>query len=488
MSDLLQEMGNLRAVMRFAIEHHEQEMALRLGGALGPLWMLLGTSNQRVYLIEGTQFLWQALEGSKGLATGSRARALILYGGLFSWIGEPDRSERTSREGLALFQQLGDLQGTIHGHWMLFLALFARCDLHAAHQIAQKAVTLSRQHGEACTWWDATWTLGYSLFNVGMVAVYDGRAAEGRAALEEGIRLCTSVGDRFFSTWSALYLGEIIALEGKKDEAHNLLEQSLNASRALEMKTQESDALRFLGLLALRSGEIDRAETLLTESTRISKEADDTQCIIWGLIWLARVKVARQQIQEAQALLTEGVELAMSRSDILTLPACLEGWSFIRATQDKPLWVVRLFACAHALRETMGEPVPPIDRLEYDNLLASVRAQLDQATFQAAWAQGLNLSAEQALTEPEEMEKAATTPKEPDHTSPPPADPMLVELTRRELDVLRLLAEGMTNAQIAKQLVLSTVTVNSYLRTIYSKLGVSTRTAATRYALDHHLI
>jgi DNA-binding NarL/FixJ family response regulator len=65
---------------------------------------------------------------------------------------------------------------------------------------------------------------------------------------------------------------------------------------------------------------------------------------------------------------------------------------------------------------------------------------------------------------------------------------MEIGLTRREQDVLRLLAEGLTNAQIAKRLVLSTITVNSYLRTIYSKLNVSTRTAATRYALDHHLV
>jgi hypothetical protein len=177
--------------------------------------------------------------------------------------------------------------------------------------------------------------------------------------LEEGIELCTNAGDRFFSTWSALYFGEIIALEANKEEARNLLEQSLNSSRALDMKTQESDALRFLGLLALRSGEIDRAETLLTESVCISKEADDTQCIIWGLVWLARVKVARQQMQEAQELLKEGVALAINRSDTLTLPACLEGLGSIKATEDKLIWVVRLFACAHNLRETMGEPVPP---------------------------------------------------------------------------------------------------------------------------------
>jgi DNA-binding NarL/FixJ family response regulator len=61
-------------------------------------------------------------------------------------------------------------------------------------------------------------------------------------------------------------------------------------------------------------------------------------------------------------------------------------------------------------------------------------------------------------------------------------------LTRREVDVLRLLAQGLSNAQIAEQLVLRVVTVNSYLRSVYSKLGVSSRTAAIRYAWDYHLI
>jgi DNA-binding NarL/FixJ family response regulator len=56
------------------------------------------------------------------------------------------------------------------------------------------------------------------------------------------------------------------------------------------------------------------------------------------------------------------------------------------------------------------------------------------------------------------------------------------------LEVVQLLAEGLTNAQIAERLTLSTVTVNAYLRSIYQKLGVSSRTAALRFALNHHLI
>ena len=61
-------------------------------------------------------------------------------------------------------------------------------------------------------------------------------------------------------------------------------------------------------------------------------------------------------------------------------------------------------------------------------------------------------------------------------------------LTMREVEVLRLVASGLTNAQIADELVISTRTVNAHLRSIYNKLDVSSRTAATRFAIDHHLL
>lgn len=54
--------------------------------------------------------------------------------------------------------------------------------------------------------------------------------------------------------------------------------------------------------------------------------------------------------------------------------------------------------------------------------------------------------------------------------------------------MLRLLAMGLTDAQIAEQLVLRLHTVHAQLRTIYNKLGVTSRSAATRYAVEHQLV
>jgi len=61
-------------------------------------------------------------------------------------------------------------------------------------------------------------------------------------------------------------------------------------------------------------------------------------------------------------------------------------------------------------------------------------------------------------------------------------------LTPRELEVLRLLADGMTSNQIAERLVVSLPTVNTHVAAIFNKLGVNSRSAATRYAVEHHLV
>ena len=61
-------------------------------------------------------------------------------------------------------------------------------------------------------------------------------------------------------------------------------------------------------------------------------------------------------------------------------------------------------------------------------------------------------------------------------------------LTGREVEVLRLVAKGLTNAQVAQELYLSPRTVNAHLNSIYHKLGVSSRSAATRFAVEHGLV
>jgi DNA-binding NarL/FixJ family response regulator len=70
----------------------------------------------------------------------------------------------------------------------------------------------------------------------------------------------------------------------------------------------------------------------------------------------------------------------------------------------------------------------------------------------------------------------------------PPTDSKLGDLTRREMEILRLVAEGLTNAQLARMLWLSEQTVKFHLSNIYRKLGVANRTEASRYAQVHGVL
>jgi DNA-binding NarL/FixJ family response regulator len=81
------------------------------------------------------------------------------------------------------------------------------------------------------------------------------------------------------------------------------------------------------------------------------------------------------------------------------------------------------------------------------------------------------------------------SPRGVDVVATEPAAPAGLEnLTPRQIEVLRLVARGMTNNEIAEALFLSRRTVHAHLRSIFHKLGVGHRSAATRYAIQHGLL
>ncbi len=99
------------------------------------------------------------------------------------------------------------------------------------------------------------------------------------------------------------------------------------------------------------------------------------------------------------------------------------------------------------------------------------------------------MTLEQVLDAKSSTTMAAQTSTEPSTT--PPASKTSrypAGLTEREVDVLRLVAEGMTDAQVANQLVISHHTVNSHLKSIFGKTQVKSRSALIRWAIDHGLL
>jgi DNA-binding NarL/FixJ family response regulator len=131
--------------------------------------------------------------------------------------------------------------------------------------------------------------------------------------------------------------------------------------------------------------------------------------------------------------------------------------------------------------EAIGLPQPPYDgsHPDHEGTVANARAQLDEAVWETALAEGRAMPPEQAT-------EYALSEEGP---APPASSPKeRAGLSEREVEVLRLVAEGLTDAQVAQRLYLSPRTVGQHLRSIYRKLGVPSRAAAARAAVEHNLI
>jgi ATP/maltotriose-dependent transcriptional regulator MalT len=124
-------------------------------------------------------------------------------------------------------------------------------------------------------------------------------------------------------------------------------------------------------------------------------------------------------------------------------------------------------------------------RQEFDHIVASVRAQFGEAAFAAAWAEGKAMTREQAIAYARQCQTPALETLQFQHkTNQPLPEP----LSARELDVLRLMAEGLSNTEIAHTLFISIATVKVHAGHIYSKLNVTNRMQAVIRAQELNLL
>jgi DNA-binding NarL/FixJ family response regulator len=167
----------------------------------------------------------------------------------------------------------------------------------------------------------------------------------------------------------------------------------------------------------------------------------------------------------------------------LVIPSGLEGLASVLATQGELARAARLWGAAETLRGTMGTPLPPAYRVEYERSVAAARTQLGENAFAAAWIEGRAMTPEQALATRGPVAAPAEMVTPPTKSAPSYPD----GLTAREVEVLQLVAAGLSNQEIAERLIISERTVNSHLVHIFNKLGVNSRAAATAFAIRQKL-
>ena len=181
------------------------------------------------------------------------------------------------------------------------------------------------------------------------------------------------------------------------------------------------------------------------------------------------------ELGRARAQFKENLMLSRALGDKGTLLMSLEGLACVAGAEGEALWAGRLFGVAEALMEEIGYRLVPQERAVLEPYRSRVRSGLGEAAWEEAVAEGKAMGLEQAIEYAFAQHKPSTPEQHPGG------------LTSREVEVLGLVAEGLTNVQVAQRLFLSPRTIDTHLSSIYHKLGVSSRAAAVRFALEQGL-
>jgi non-specific serine/threonine protein kinase len=298
---------------------------------------------------------------------------------------------------------------------------------------------------------------------------------------ETALHFCQGINDARGVLWALRSLGQSAALRGDTAMAIQLFTEGLAGAHELGDAWFVGFFLNNLGIVNRNSGDYIRSLAYHTEAAQLVTMLDDRSQklkIFWeagtSLLFQQEYTKARQHYIDSLSYSHDPIEIAYS----------LEGFAGLAAAQQQPERAARLLGAADAEREAAHAPHVGMDHY-YERFIAVTRRQLSDTAFDTAWAGGRAMTRREAIDYALQADAAPTTQHS---TTSALLQPLLDPLSPRELEVLRLIGNGFSNAEIAAELVLAVGTVKAHLRSIFGKLGVTNRTQAVLQAQDHKLI
>jgi predicted ATPase/DNA-binding CsgD family transcriptional regulator len=320
---------------------------------------------------------------------------------------------------------------------------------------------------------------------IGTYAWSEGDLASALPALEEGLRLSRETDDARGQAIGLMLLGLVDVAERNGERSRERFEESLRFFRISggSEKWGEAHTLAYLGLAPLLEGEPGPARRCFEEGLAAARAAGDRIAAHQALYTLGLLALAERDLGQADEYLREGLSLADEVRDVINAPYFVKSLGQVAGLRGQTEYAVRLLGAAKtALQATGSAPYRYIpDQALQDRIFAAARDAVGEVAFDEEWRQGRAMTLEQAIEYA--LEPPPETPQEPSVSPTHPAG-----LSAREVEVLRLVAQGMTNAQIAQELYISPRTVNAHMGSVYHKIGMSTRAEAARFASEHGLL
>jgi predicted ATPase/class 3 adenylate cyclase/DNA-binding CsgD family transcriptional regulator/tetratricopeptide (TPR) repeat protein len=517
------EIDNLRSAFTWSLENSDTIAALQLAASLQPLWSS-GWRNR-----EGLSWLDAALAAStpddahQGPA---RVRALadkallLVYVGFVESAVVADEAVRLAREiedsalimraliahGRAYahdfevagadFQEAGSLARQLDDRWRLcqVLGWQAVAAMGVADHVAMTAAAR-----EGCNVADAIGDdLNGRMCRLALATAHTqrGEVAEAIAPLRDVLAEATAAHDPFGRSVALLNLAFALAWHGEVDGA----QAAADSYRDEQTDVGElADSLGYsaIGLIKLMAGDATAAHeayesslrrTPLTPATALTfgvialpllalgdltaarGRADDVVAMSTGVSLVAarssraRVAIAQGEMEQAGLDAREALSVAADTHGYMTVPDAFECLAYLAAEAGIDREAARLLGAADSARQQNGVARFKVFESDHESRLAAVRDHLGQSDFSAAWDEGASLTIEEAIAYVGrgrgERRRASSG---------------WGSLTRAELDVVKHVAEGLGNKEVAARLFVSPRTVQAHLTHIYTKLGLTSR-------------
>jgi predicted ATPase/DNA-binding CsgD family transcriptional regulator len=306
--------------------------------------------------------------------------------------------------------------------------------------------------------------LGYALNVAGFLAYVQGDTGVAVPLLEESLRTNEALHDEAGASLSLLRLGIGVYYHNDLDRAVEILDQALARYRNTNDRIGIYVAGYELAEALTMRGDFGRARDLHAESLALKQSQGDVFHLGFAHFGLGLLAWRTGDLVEASARLRESIDYRRRIDDWWGITRSIEALAWVESDNRHAGRAAHLMGAAAAMLEQTSTVLSPNYRVYHDRAVAAMNGALGKAAFQLLWERGHALTSDQAV------EFALQ-----DKPTPSAQGKVAGTISGREEQIARLVADGLTNRQIARQLNLAERTIDAHLEHIMNKLGYRSR-------------
>jgi predicted ATPase/DNA-binding CsgD family transcriptional regulator len=508
---------NVKAALLWLRDRGQLVQALQMASSLWPMWL------ERSDMSEGRAIL-ASLLALPGASANKEvwAKAMCVIGALAQAMGDHDEAADLSRRALTIFRDLGDARGQAFALSTLGLDAMLLGNYEQSEQLLRESLNLFRSVGDPRA---GGWamrhlsSLAYRhgdvagaasmaseglvlvrqsanrldiarlLLNISLMAVVQHQLDRAQALSQKALLLFREEGDRWGEADALIRLGRVSQERGDFAEASAYLDASLALFQDVGDPEGTAVALAHLGWVKRAQGAQPAATECFTESLALCRDRHQPSCVAWALLGQGALALDKSDHDAAAAAWQECLRVATGLEDRLIIATALE-WCAHFGGPEQATAIARLLGAAAALRDELGVPLGSSLDTDHDLIVSRLRSRLGDADFDTAFEKGRGMPLRDAIA----LSASLLASSAPEAGMDLPARSYLPamgidqHLTPRELQVLKLIAEGMPDREIAETLYISRRTVSHHVSVILSKLGVTSRVGAATCAIRAGLV